>query len=500
MKKLNIKKVVQNGIVNVALQVIPVISALALIPFNISHYGKDIWGVYTLAITGIILYNYFDLGMSPAITYTLSKSLGNKNGVKRCSEIIGSAVIINLALSAIFVSLLILNKEELISVLVDGKNLRNLYETLYAYFVLITPIALLNSLLKSAAESLQRYYVIASLRAIVSASVFVAPAIAAIFENEIGYSFHIIIFVYLFSIASFVALIQRELGVSPLSYRYSTKSLKKLFSYGKWMAIYSALLPLFMYFDRYYIGSTIGESAVTYYTVALDLVSRLTLISGSFTSAFFAAVPYWSSGKGQTNVEKSYKQSFELLTICITPIVIIFISFSYTVLEVWVGKNIAEESAIVLQIVSVGVLFNCVSSIPMRLLNGIGKPWLPALLLVAEIPLYVYGLMATSMGDSIIGIAGLYAARTFIDMCFLVYISDWHLRADPNEKVWSPVPATFKLIIVSILIMSVTLILGKTTKVSTQFLLAILLSITFVIAFKEEIKNIKWKTLSAFLR
>jgi O-antigen/teichoic acid export membrane protein len=56
----------------------------------------------------------------------------------------------------------------------------------------------------------------------------------------------------------------------------------------------------------------------------------------------------------------------------------------------WLDQDFARESVLVLQFLSVGILFSSLSSIPNNFFQGIGKPNIPATLNLIELPIYVF--------------------------------------------------------------------------------------------------------------
>jgi len=97
--------------------------------------------------------------------------------------------------------------------------------------------------------------------------------------------------------------------------------------------------------------------------------------------------------------------------------------FSFEFLSWWLGNEIAVHSNMVLKIFSIGIIFNSLAFIPYNLLQGIGKPKIPAILHMIELPIYIILLGILIHFYGINGAAIAWFIRIILDFIML------HFRA-----------------------------------------------------------------------
>ncbi|WP_254388635.1 polysaccharide biosynthesis C-terminal domain-containing protein [Thermanaeromonas sp. C210] len=93
--------------------------------------------------------------------------------------------------------------------------------------------------------------------------------------------------------------------------------------------------------------------------------------------------------------------------------------FAHDALGLWLGSDFATESSRVLQILGIGVLFNSLAQIPYTLLQGVGRPDVPAKFHLLELPLYVGIAWFLINRWGITGAAASWALRVTLDAALL---------------------------------------------------------------------------------
>ena len=95
--------------------------------------------------------------------------------------------------------------------------------------------------------------------------------------------------------------------------------------------------------------------------------------------------------------------------------------FAEEILQIWLGADFVTESTIALQLLAVGVLVNSLAYAPFALLQGIGRPDLPAKFHLIELPVYiiVVWLMVSHYGIS--GAAAAWTLRAALDTLLLFW-------------------------------------------------------------------------------
>jgi O-antigen/teichoic acid export membrane protein len=142
-----------------------------------------------------------------------------------------------------------------------------------------------------------------------------------------------------------------------------------------------------VYLDRAIISAGVSLAAVGYYTAPYEMVARLWILPSSLALALFPTV----SGLGAALAERVtflFARSAKMTLVAMAPVVALLVAFAEPVLTLWLGSGFAAESTRVLQVLAIGVLFSSLGHVPSEVLHAVGRPDLPAKLMLVELPLY----------------------------------------------------------------------------------------------------------------
>lgn len=126
--------------------------------------------------------------------------------------------------------------------------------------------------------------------------------------------------------------------------------------------------------------------------------------------------------------KRLFNRGVKYIFLLLFPITLVIITFANEGLNLWLGKEFAENSTVVLQWLAVGVLINSLAQVPFALLQGLGKPDITAKLHFIELPLYILMLWQMTNNFGIAGAAYTWVARVALDTIFLFYIANKFLR------------------------------------------------------------------------
>jgi O-antigen/teichoic acid export membrane protein len=108
------------------------------------------------------------------------------------------------------------------------------------------------------------------------------------------------------------------------------------------------------------------------------------------------------------------------------PIVLTIVAFARPGLELWLGTEFAGHSYRVLQWLTVGVFVNSLAQIPFVLLQGRGRPDIPAKFHLIELPFYLAVVFALIGKWGVEGAAMAWVARAALD-AILLFSAAWRL-------------------------------------------------------------------------
>jgi len=200
---------------------------------------------------------------------------------------------------------------------------------------------------------------------------------------------------------------------------WSTAEMIRLLRFGGFLTVSGIVGPILTNIEKMFLSAIHSVSALTYYHVPFSLVSRMAVIPSSFSSVLF---PAYSHFQGKQDVEANrslHRRSTLYLFYLFGAPLLFFIFFGREFLAWWMGPDFAETSTVILMILAGAGLVNALAYPSITLLNGTGRPYIPAATHVIETVVYIpvcYGLI---VAHGLTGAASAWFFRVFLDMLLL---------------------------------------------------------------------------------
>jgi O-antigen/teichoic acid export membrane protein len=206
---------------------------------------------------------------------------------------------------------------------------------------------------------------------------------------------------------------------------YSPQIAKSLFHFGGWVTLSSILSPVMLQADRFIIASVISAAAVTIYVVPYEFTVQTLVLVGAVSTVIFPAL-----SKLMHEQPDQWQFFFRrwlwivagmMLLVCVTLAI-----FLPTFLRLWLRNNFAPESAVIGQVLCLGVFANAIGSMYFALIHAKGRADLTAKLHLVELPLYVFALILLLHNYGLIGVAFAWVGRMLFDAIALSWFSEGH--------------------------------------------------------------------------
>jgi O-antigen/teichoic acid export membrane protein len=210
---------------------------------------------------------------------------------------------------------------------------------------------------------------------------------------------------------------------------FEKKYIKSLFSFGGWITVSTIISPIMTALDRLIVASKEGMENVAYYSTSSEITQRVGMLPSALVGVLF---PVFSRNQDFNDEQNSkiYKTSFNLLLLASGIFAIIFICFGEDFLAIWIDENFARESFLVLQIITVGALFNFLARIPFSFIQGLGRPDITAKFHIIELPVFLVLLFVLTNKHGIVGAAYASSARMLLDFILLHIYSTRKFKVD----------------------------------------------------------------------
>ncbi|MEM3136826.1 MAG: flippase [Candidatus Nitrosotenuis sp.] len=413
------KAIFRNSLLNFSGQLIPLLIGLVSIPIIIQNLGIDRFGL--LAISWIVL-NYFvtfDLGMGRAVVKYISGLVGTDE-IKNASSYVWGAAAVQGFIGTSSCLLLIISSPFFITQVLDIPH--NLIEEAQTTFYVLggaIPIISLSATFSGVLEAKQRFDLVNSIKMPTNVLNFLFPLIGSILNWTLP---DILIGIVMGRLMALVMLAILAFKVLPelKKFRIYFSVIPTLLRYGGWVTISSIVGPILMYGDRLLIASLLPVSTLSFYAAPYEAATRLWIVPWSLAGVL---LPAFSRLKDRTDEQKMICRIIDLSTrsmiMVLFPLVACIVFFSDEILRVWLGPEFAVQSATVLQILCIGVLINSSANIPYVLLQGRGRPDIPAKFHLVQLPLYAALVWLLTSKLDIVGTAIAWTIRTGAEAVFL---------------------------------------------------------------------------------
>jgi O-antigen/teichoic acid export membrane protein len=417
----------RNTALSFAQQVAPLFVAIITIPYVIHKLGVDRFGILSLARVLLGYTNIFDLGMGRATTRFVAQALG-KGEHDQVPRIAFTSMLVQVTSGIVGGSFLAMFTPVLTGRLLHIRaDLTGEARLTFWFLSASIPVIFITRNLRSLLEANQRFDLIAAVQAPASSISYLLPAVGA----GVGYRLPAIILLMTAArVATAVVYLSLCLRVVPDLRRgivVDRALLRPLLYYGGWVTVCDIVYPLLTYLDRFAIGAVFSTAAVAYYSAPYEAISKVLIIPSAIVLALFPALGTLSA-VSREQVTRLYARAVKYTLLVMTPILVVSALFSSNILTVWLGKEYAQRSTSVLQLLSFGMLLWGVAQLPITLLDAMGRPDLRAKILLGMLAPYLLTLLYLTKTFGLNGTAASLLLRAAVELCLFMWLSYRLLR------------------------------------------------------------------------
>lgn len=409
----------RNTLLNLLGQGLPLLVAVATVPYLVHGMGTERFGLLSLAWVILGYFTVFDLGLGRATTKYVAELLG-RGEEDRVPQVLWTSVVCQLALGLLGGFTLFLVTPLLVDrALRIPAELAGDARGTFAVLAVGLPFVLMSSSLFGALEAQQRFGLVNAVRAPASAGTYLLPVLGIALKVSLP---GIVAFIVLWRALTTGFLLTANWGWlhgGGLT-RPSWCLLRKLLNFGAWVTVSSVVSPVLVYLDRLLVAALVSVTAVGYYAAPYEAVTRLWILPASLVAVLF---PAFSTLSGSGEREASgllLLRSVRVVGATLAPVVLVIVIFAREIMAAWLGPTFGRESYRALQILAVGVLVNSVAHPPYAFVQAAGRPDLTAKFHLLELPLYVLGAFFLVREFGVIGAALAWASRVVLDMALLI--------------------------------------------------------------------------------
>lgn len=407
-------------------QVLPMVAGLVFVPLLITSLGTARFGFLSLVWVLIGYFSLFDLGLARALTQRVANllALGETSRVRGA---VHTGMLLIIALALLSAPVVYLSHDLLLGKLIkSGPALAAEADGAFIWLVVGVPIVIISAGIRGVLEGQHRFAAVNLVRTPAGVMMFVGPWLATRFSPTLAAVTLAVLLVRLGQTVGFLALARGLIFGKSATKRIDRDEVKMLFGFGLWVTVSNIISPMMVYMDRFAISHFGNLSEVAYYSTPFDLIARLLFINNSVSSVMFPTLSAAHS-TDPAAMKGISRQNFLIVFGLFAPIIIVVLLFAQPLMTLWVGAAFAARSSVILQILSVGIFINALSSVGFSTLQAMRRADLTAKFHIVELPFYFLLLVVLVKQYGITGAAIAWLIRVSFDMALLYYAS-WHLR------------------------------------------------------------------------
>ncbi len=383
------RRVARYATYNVLGQAVPLAVGLVAIPVLTRALGDARFGLLALMWAIIGYFSVLDLGLGRATTKFVAEALAAQDA-RRARQVAGFTAAGQTALGIVGGAVLAAVTPWVVADLLRvPAELRVEAGQAFRWLALSVPFVVLSLNLRAVLEGAQRFDLANLIRAPNGMLAFAIPAVAARLGVGLAGIVALLLALRLVTCWATWIAIRRALPGFRWDLRPTRELARSLLGYGGWVAVSNVLSPILTYLERFVLGAVAGVGAVAYFAAPYEAISRLLILPASLAGGLFPVISVPLADQRRAEVERLLGRSVRSLWLLLAGPVILVMLFSGPLLRVWLGAVYAAQGATALAILAPGMLVIGLAHVPGTFLLGQGRPDLPAIFQLIELPIYI---------------------------------------------------------------------------------------------------------------
>ena len=445
----------KNVLWNLLGQILPAIAAFISVPFIIKGLGIERFGILVILI-GILAYvGLLGNGFVLALIQSLSEKLGNnKVELRHSASMIRSMLVILFFISILSSFLLLIFHPQLVKQLLKiPVDLQSETAAAFQLLVLIIPCNVIIAGLRGILYAQQSFYLSNLVQIPIGIILAVCPLLTIPFSISLVPIFVFMLIIHVIALCWYSILLKRMVP-SLFSIRaVQISDIKSLLCSGGWMFISGIVGSFMLYLDRFVIGSVVSMSAVAFYAIPYDFVTKLWLIPGALCGPLLPAASITHTSD-LIRTQKIYMKGLKFVFISLMPFILLLITFSYEGLYYWINPDFASKAYRVGQWLSIGVLINSMAQVSLFMIVSAGRTDIIGKLHLLELPFYVLILFIFVREWGIAGASWAWVMRVSVD-AILIFVILFRTLVIPSKTIYNIL--FLSVIVILILVVSLSL-------------------------------------------
>jgi O-antigen/teichoic acid export membrane protein/2-polyprenyl-3-methyl-5-hydroxy-6-metoxy-1,4-benzoquinol methylase len=279
---------------------------------------------------------------------------------------------------------------------------------------LAIPLVTASACLRGVLEARQRFDLVNFVRAPAGVLTYVGPTIMVLFSATLPAAMVGLVAARVVTVAAF-ALASRVVIPTWHSNQLDTKNMVEIARFGAWLTVSGVAGPAVAQLDKFVIGSLLSIAAVSYYVTPYEVATKVWALPGAMAAVLFAAFAATNLEGNIQQARQLFERGYRYLLVSVFAVTVAIVAVGPWALGVWLGRDFATHSGLVLQILALGVFANSLAYVPTVFIQGSGRPDLTAKLYFAELIPYFILLWIGIRSGGVEGAAVVWTLRCVAD-------------------------------------------------------------------------------------
>jgi len=390
----------------------PLLVAALTIPALLSELGTQRFGFLALMWALVSYFGLFDLGLGRAVTHQLASLYAGPQPDSRIGQVLGTAVILMAAIGASTGLLIAGLAEPLVRHISELPSFREAVHAVY-WMAFAMPAIVVNSALRGALEARHSFAIVNAIRVPMGLFTYLGPLLVLWWIGpRLDWMAAVLAFGRVVACGAHAAFVLR--GAQAPRLEWTSSMVMPMLRAGGWMSVSNVVGPLMGNADRFIIAGLLSATAVTYYAVPHELVTRFWLVPGALTAVLFPTFAVQAS-QGFTDDGRLFMRAVQGMFLALLPPTAALALFAPELLTAWLGAEMASTCTPLLRIFAFGVLLNGVATVPYTLLQGAGHARTTALIHCFELPVFMGLMWWLTLSHGVFGAALAWLLRMLFD-------------------------------------------------------------------------------------
>ena len=259
-----------------------------------------------------------------------------------------------------------------------------------------------------------------------------------------------------------------------VNWKFNIEMFTKTMSFGLYMLGFSIFAVIFSQLDKTLIGIFLSTSLLTYYLIPISISGINQQVNGKILQIMLPISAELMAKNDIVKLQELFYRSMKMTIIVGLMVSIPLIAFSHPILSLWISKDMADKSSLIMVILVIG--FFLAGIVPYNIITGMGHPkiYFISSMISGLSSLVFFAFLLKPLG--LLGIALGKLLSFIITVIYYMYVSKKILNID--------IKVCLKMFVMPLFVSSIIVLIGLfVSNIVNNILSLLLLSCGSVLIF-----------------